>query len=137
MAHSENSHNHDDHGHDMTEGKRQYYPKGWYIPLAGLVLVALIFSLGAGSLLGVSGTDKWGKKDECCTAEGCKDGDHHECEGKEDHHDGGHHEGNHESNTMMSEDKDKTHMDDSAAVVKAPAADSGAAETPKEGEPVH
>lgn len=72
MAHEDS---HDDHGHDMTEGKRQYYPKGWYLPLTGLVIVAFCFSLGAGALLGISGTDKWGKKDACCEMENCKEGD--------------------------------------------------------------
>ena len=69
MAHHDDSHN--DHGHDMTEGKRQYYTKGWFIPLVGLVIVAFAFSAGAGAILGISGTDKWGKK-ECCEGEKCE-----------------------------------------------------------------
>lgn len=60
MAHHEDAHG-DDHGHDNTEGNRQYYPQGWYLPLIGLTVIAIAFALGAGSLLGISGTDKWGK----------------------------------------------------------------------------
>jgi hypothetical protein len=63
MAHHEDSH--DDHGHDMTEGNRQYYPSGWHLPLIGLFVVAFFISLGAGALLGISGTDKWGKHEVC------------------------------------------------------------------------
>lgn len=78
MAHHEA---HDDHGHDNTEGNRQYYPQGWFIPLIGLVAVALVFSLGAGALLGISGTDKWGKTEQC-SDEHCKgDCGHHGDEG--------------------------------------------------------
>jgi len=69
MAHHEESH--DDHGHDNTEGSRQYYPKGWYLPLVGLFIVAFGFSYGAGAILGISGTDKWGHK-EMCHMEDCK-----------------------------------------------------------------
>ncbi len=67
MAHHES---HDDHGHDTTEGNRQYYPQGWYLPLVGLFVVAFFFALGGGSLLGISGTDKWGKH-EVCHTENC------------------------------------------------------------------
>jgi hypothetical protein len=67
MAHD----SHDDHGHDNTEGSRQYYPKGWYLPLVGLFIVAFGFAYGAGAILGISGTDKWGHK-EMCHMEGCK-----------------------------------------------------------------
>lgn len=62
MAHHES---HDDHGHDNTEGNRQYYPQGWYLPLVGLFVVAFFFALGGGSLLGMSGTDKWGVHEVC------------------------------------------------------------------------
>ena len=97
MAHHENSH--DDHGHDTTEGNRQYYPQGWYMPLVGLFVVALIFAIGAGALLGISGSDKWGKH-EVCHTENC-DGhcgmDHEKeaccAEGKECEHHGGSHDG--------------------------------------------
>lgn len=89
MAHHEDS---NDHGHDMTEGSRQYYPKGWYLPLLGLFVVAFLFSWGSGALLGISGTDKWGKSEQCCADPHC-DGN---CEGHDDaHHDGEHHEGAH------------------------------------------
>lgn len=67
MAHHEP---HDDHGHDNTEGNRQYYPQGWYLPLVGLFLVAFFFVFGGGSLLGISGTDKWGVH-EVCHTENC------------------------------------------------------------------
>lgn len=62
MAHHEDSH---DHGHDMTEGNRQYYSKGWHLPLVGLFVVAFFFAVGGGWLLGISGTDKWGKHEVC------------------------------------------------------------------------
>lgn len=62
MAHHES---HDDHGHDTTEGNRQYYPGGWHLPLIGLFVVAFLFALGGGMLLGVSGTDKWGQHEVC------------------------------------------------------------------------
>lgn len=54
------------HGHDdaHTEGNRQYYPKSWWMPLAGLVVLAFGFCLLAGWILGMSGTDKWGKNSE-------------------------------------------------------------------------
>jgi hypothetical protein len=64
MAHHES---HDDHGHDDTEGNRQYYPQGWYIPLLGLFIVAFFFAFGGGALLGISGTDKWGVHEVCHT----------------------------------------------------------------------
>lgn len=91
MAHHEDSHGHDDHGHDMTEGNRQYYSKGWYLPLIGLVAIAFIFSLGGGTLLGMSGTDKWGKH-EMCHDEKCEghcgmehgDAAHHEASAKDE-----------------------------------------------------
>jgi hypothetical protein len=56
--HNGHGHSHDDHN---TEGNRQYYPKSWWIPLVGLFVVAFGFSLLAGWILGMSGTDKWGK----------------------------------------------------------------------------
>ena len=86
MAHHDN-HSHD---HDHTEGKRQSYPQGWWIPLAGLVVVAIIFAFGIGSLLNIAGTDKWGK-----TAE--DHGHGHEVEAA-------HHEGTHEAPKTVSMD---------------------------------
>lgn len=62
MAHHES---HDDHGHDNTEGNRQYYPQGWHLPLIGLFVVAFFFAVGGGMLLGISGTDKWGQHEVC------------------------------------------------------------------------
>lgn len=98
MAHHEDSH--DDHGHDMTEGNRQYYPQGWYMPLVGLFVVALIFAIGAGALLGISGSDKWGKHEICHTenCDGhcgmehekacCTDGTCDKCKGEHGDHNG-------------------------------------------------
>lgn len=59
MSHENNGHG-QSHDHDETEGSRQYYPKGWFIPLAGLAVVALGLILIAGWAVGHSGTDKWG-----------------------------------------------------------------------------
>lgn len=118
MAHHEESH--DDHGHDNTEGSRQYYPKGWYLPLVGLFIVAFGFAYGAGSLLGISGTDKWGHKEMChmenCDghcgmdhgdAGCCKEGEGAEC--KDEHNAEGH------------ESAAAPHTNDSTAVAAAPA----------------
>jgi hypothetical protein len=101
MAHHEDSHDND---HDNTEGNRQYYPQGWYIPLVGLFAVAFCFALGAGALLGISGTDKWGKSAE---------GHGHETHQTDDHHhgDGGHGDADH-------------HESDHKEPVNSPAADS-------------
>jgi hypothetical protein len=99
MAHHEDSHN--DHGHDTTEGNRQYYPQGWYMPLLGLFAVALIFAIGAGALLGISGSDKWGKHETCHTqnCDGhcgmehekacCSDGTCEKCQGEHGDQHGG------------------------------------------------
>ncbi len=117
MAHHES---HDDHGHDNTEGSRQYYPKGWFLPLVGLFIVAFGFCYGAGSLLGISGTDKWGQT-EMCHMENC-DGhcgmDHAEkcCEDGTCAHCKEHQGGDaHESSATP-------HNDDSVNVAVAPAA---------------
>ncbi|CAN5784208.1 hypothetical protein BH11BAC7_BH11BAC7_17600 [soil metagenome] len=61
--HDHNGHgeSHDDHA---TEGNRQYYPKGWWMPLAGLVTVALGFCIIGYFAFNVSGTDKWGQREE-------------------------------------------------------------------------
>jgi hypothetical protein len=93
--HDHNGHgeSHDDHA---TEGNRQYYPKGWSLPLIGLVIVALGFTVIGYFAFNVSGTDKWGKSEQCETGHGHGDGHGDkkgECcaEGKEcDHHKGGH-----------------------------------------------
>ncbi len=52
---------HDDHA---TEGNRQYYPQGWWMPLAGLITVALGFAIIGYFCLDISGTDKWGAREE-------------------------------------------------------------------------
>ena len=67
--------NHGNNGHGNshddahTEGNRQYYPKGWWVPLAGLVTVALGFSLLGSFIFSVSGTDRWGKTETVVTSE--------------------------------------------------------------------
>jgi hypothetical protein len=59
--------NHENNGHGNshddahTEGNRQYYPKGWWVPLAGLATVALGFALLGGFIFSVSGTERWGQ----------------------------------------------------------------------------
>lgn len=62
------NHDHNGHGesHDdnATEGNRQYYPKGWWMPLAGLVIVALGFTVIGYFAFNISGTDKWGQREE-------------------------------------------------------------------------
>lgn len=135
MAHHENSH--DDHGHDMTEGNRQYYPKGWFIPLVGLFVVAFFISLGAGALLGISGTDKWGKTEQC-TDEHC-DGhcgnEHGGMHTDGDHHDGDHHDGDHHHNAAGTTSTSDVHHNDSANVAVAPPADCTKVDSPKKAEP--
>ncbi len=61
--HDHNGHGtgHDDHA---TEGNRQYYPQGWWMPLAGLVTVALGFCIIGYFAFNISGTDKWGQREE-------------------------------------------------------------------------
>jgi hypothetical protein len=93
------NHENHDHGndHDLTEGNRQYYSKGWYLPLLGLAAIALGFALLGGFVLNHSGTDKWGKKTECATeckeGEKCKDGEKckegEKCDGKCKEHEHG------------------------------------------------
>lgn len=103
MEHHENNGHGHGNDHDHTEGKRQYYPKGWWIPLAGLVLIALCISLGGGALLGISGTDKWGHSEKHVCNEHCgpdckeKAACEKECHDKggectDKHMEGGHHE---------------------------------------------
>ncbi|MBI3511588.1 MAG: hypothetical protein HY064_13080 [Bacteroidetes bacterium] len=74
MGNHESNGHAENNDHDMTEGKAQYYPKGWWIPLAGLVTVALGFTLLAGFIFSHSGTDKWGKSDKVCNDSCCKNG---------------------------------------------------------------
>jgi hypothetical protein len=76
MSHHEENGHGQSHDHDTTEGNRQYYPQGWWIPLAGLTVVALGLIYLGGFSVGLSGTDKWGKS----TGEeihGSHGGDHH------------------------------------------------------------
>ena len=122
MAHHEDSH---DHGHDMTEGNRQYYPKGWYLPLVGLFVVAFFFAYGGGALLGISGTDKWGVVEYCHDANcsghcGMEHGDaaHSDATG----HDDGH--------SSVTAGRDSVIADDSAAI-KVPTNDCMKVDSPK------
>ena len=97
------NHDHNEHGDSHTEGNRQSYPKGWWVPLAGLVVVALGFTVIGYFAFNISGTDKWGKSEQCETHDG--HGDAHgekkgECcaEGKEcEHHKGGHEKEGHDA----------------------------------------
>lgn len=93
MAHHDSNGHGSSHDHDDTEGSRQYYSKGWYLPLIGLVVIALGFSLLGGFVLGHSGTDKWGKKAECteecmkeCKENGKECKDMKECKDHEGDH---------------------------------------------------
>jgi hypothetical protein len=61
------------HDDSHTEGNKQYYPKGWWIPLVGLVTIALGFTLIGGFVLRASGTDKWGHTEQCDSAKCCND----------------------------------------------------------------
>ncbi|MCU0435853.1 MAG: OmpA family protein [Bacteroidia bacterium] len=61
MANHDAHHDGHDHDHDHTEGNRQYYPKGWWIPLVALVVFAIGFAGLGGWLFSLSGTDRWGK----------------------------------------------------------------------------
>ncbi|HET6990751.1 MAG TPA: hypothetical protein VFJ43_05480 [Bacteroidia bacterium] len=95
MEHHENNghgNSHDDHA---TEGNRQYYPKGWWVPLIGLLIVALGFTALGTFVLSHSGTDRWGKTEQCemkdgkcCDDPNCK-GDKCKNEGKECKDEGG------------------------------------------------
>ncbi len=87
MEHHENNGHGNSHDDSQTEGNRQYYPKGWWVPLVGLVTIALGFTLIGGFVLRASGTDKWGKSEQC---EACENGkcdkgkctDDKKCDGK-------------------------------------------------------
>ncbi len=83
MAHS--AENHDHHDHDHTEGNRQYYPKGWWVPLIGLAVVLFGFAFLVGWFINMTGTDKWGKKDECCATEQHGAGHGHDAKGHDAH----------------------------------------------------
>jgi|GEM_PF-1948502 hypothetical protein len=140
MAHHEA---HDDHGHDNTEGNRQYYPQGWHLPLVGLFVVAFFFAVGGGLLLGISGTDKWGHKEVCHEAncDGhcgmdhekacCTDGSCDHCkahaEGEHSHEDGEH---------AHTDGATTDHNQDSTAVAM-PTADSGKTDSTKPAEAGH
>ncbi|HTL81456.1 MAG TPA: hypothetical protein VL651_07115 [Bacteroidia bacterium] len=75
MANHESNGHSEDHDHDNTEGNHQYYPKGWYLPLVGLVVIALGFTALGSFAFSISGTDRWGKTEQCCDGNGacCKD----------------------------------------------------------------
>jgi hypothetical protein len=85
--HENNGHgnSHDDH---ETEGNRQYYPKGWWIPIGGLLVIALGFAALGTFIFSHSGTDRWGKSEQCdmkdgkcCDDKNCKEGDEKDCKG--------------------------------------------------------
>ena len=61
------------HDDSHTEGNKQYYPRGWWVPLVGLVVIALGFTLLGGFVFSVSGTDKWGKTEQCDNEKCCND----------------------------------------------------------------
>jgi hypothetical protein len=109
MENHENNGHGESHGDHATEGNRQYYPKGWWMPLIGLLVVALGFTTIGYFAFNVSGTDKWGKKEQCEMKEGkeccddekeCKEGEHGKSEGKENK-DGEHAKGESKSEGAM------------------------------------
>lgn len=120
--------NHENDSHDNTEGNRQYYPKGWYLPLIGLAAIALGFALLGGTILGISGTDKWGKKAEC--TEQCKDGE--KCKEGEKCKDGANCKDanckEHEHGDMKQDEKKDEVKPDAAAKDEAPKSDAPAGE---------
>lgn len=84
MEHHENNGHGESHDDHETEGNRQYYPKGWWVPLIGLLVVALGFTVIGTFVFSVSGTDRWGKQEQCemkCDKDGkcCKEGEGKEC----------------------------------------------------------
>lgn len=96
MENHDNGHeeSHDDHA---TEGNRQYYPKGWWMPLAGLLVVALGFTVIGYFAFDISGTDKWGQREETemhDAIHGNKDADGH----SHDHGSKGHESSGHTNN---------------------------------------
>lgn len=112
--HDHNGHgeSHDDHA---TEGNRQYYPKGWWVPLIGLVVVAFGFTVIGYYAFKVSGTDKWGKHEQCemqdghgdghgekgeCCAEGKECEDHKDGHGDKKHHDANPNDAHMQADTM-------------------------------------
>ncbi|GAB4143958.1 MAG: hypothetical protein Fur0041_19000 [Bacteroidia bacterium] len=122
MAHHENHDHGHDHDHDHTEGNRQYYPQGWWIPVVGLVVIGLGFGLLGYNLFNIAGTDKWGKGHETAEMHG---GHGHEAEGHKDAHND-HQEAKHEE-TPAAPAHDST----------APAADSSKADTAAKHEDHH
>lgn len=90
------NHEHDAHDDHHTEGDRQSYKKGWWISIVGLLIVALGFAAIGTIGLSHSGTERWGKSEQCdekCEKDGaccegekeCKDGEK-ECKEGEEHH---------------------------------------------------
>jgi hypothetical protein len=82
MENNAHTDNHDSHA---TEGDRQSYPKGWWIPKVGLLIIALGFTVLGSVIFSHAGTDRWGKTEQCekngkcCAGENaneanCKDG---------------------------------------------------------------
>src|SRR6266403_6177818 len=90
MEHHENNGHGESHDDHATEGNRQYYPKGWWVPLIGLLIVALGFTALGTFVFSHSGTDRWGKTEQCdnngkccddpnCKGDKCKEGEGKEC----------------------------------------------------------
>ncbi|MGL5891049.1 MAG: OmpA family protein, partial [Bacteroidia bacterium] len=86
MANHDAHHDGHDHDHDHTEGNRQYYPKGWWIPLVALVIFAIGFAGLGGWLFSLAGTDRWGKHTEDEHGHGGHKTEMAAAHGKEDHH---------------------------------------------------
>ncbi len=81
MENNENGNLHDEHNLD---GDRQSYPKGWWMPLVGLLVIALGFTAIGTFAFSVSGTDRWGKTEQCEMKDGkCCTDDKSCAEGKE------------------------------------------------------
>lgn len=77
MENNDHSNSHNNH----VEEEGQTYPKGWWVPKIGLLIVALGFTAIGTFVFSASGTDRWGKTEQCemkdgkcCGDEKCKDG---------------------------------------------------------------
>lgn len=121
MANHDAHHDGHDHDHDHTEGNRQYYPKGWWIPLVALVVFAIGFAGLGGWLFSLSGTDRWGKHSA--------DDEHGHGGHKTEmaaHHDGDKHDADHkhttENDSMLAPDSNMvmTKLSDGKEISGAP-----------------
>lgn len=77
-----NENKHEEHNAD---GDRQVYPKGWWMPLIGILIIALGFTSIGAFAFSASGTERWGKTEQCEMKDGkCCAEDKACAEGKEE-----------------------------------------------------